>query len=180
MRLKVVLCAAVLAAAGCGSGEDAVEREAAVTATATAAAGGGTMPAAEWASAVEELCDTHANKAEAEGVRIAREVQKEGGPEEEMAARVLERGAEMTEPLLDQIAELPLPQGQEKQAKEFDQRMRDLLPVIRSMADTVRDSSTGRADVERASRRLLTEALPVRALARDLNIHACIPNDAGP
>ena len=106
-------------------------------------------------------------------VRVAREVQKEGGSQEEMAARVLERRAELTEPLLDRIAELPLPQGKEQQAKEFDQRMRDLLPVINDMADTVRDGN--QADLRQASQKLLDDVLPVRALARELNIHACIP-----
>jgi hypothetical protein len=181
MRLQLILCTAVFAAVGCGGGNDEAEREtaASASATATASAGGDSIPAAEWASQVEEICDTNANEAEAEGVRIAQEVQKEGGTEEEMAARVIERGAELTEPLLDQVAELPQPQGKEQQAKEFDQRMRDILPVMREMADTVRGRSS-QGNLEQVSQELLREVLPIRALARDLNIHACIPNNARP
>jgi len=159
----MVLCAAVLAAAGCNGGNDAGERETAGSATATAAASasadGGTMPAPEWARQVEEICDRNADKAEAEGVRIAQKVHEEGGSREEMVARVLERGAELTEPLLDQIAELPLPQRKDQQAKEFDRRMRGLLPVINALADTVRDDSAGRGDLQQASQKLLKEVL---------------------
>ena len=97
-----------------------------------------------------------------------------------MAARVLERGAELTEPWLDQIAAMPLPQGKERQAKEFDRRMRDIVPAVNAMADTVRDDDSSQADLKKASQELLNQALPVRALARDLNIHACIPNNAAP
>ena len=95
-----------------------------------------------------------------------------------MAARVLERGAELTEPWLDQIAEMPLPQGKEHQAEEFDRRMRDIVPVVRDLAETIRDDDSTRAEREQVSREMLKQVLPVRALARDLNIHACIPNNS--
>ena len=137
------------------------------------------MPAAQWAGEVEEICDKHANEAEAEGARIVQEAQEEGGSEEEAVARVLERGVERTGPLLDQVAEMPLPQGKEQQAKEFDQRMRDLLPVMTDMADNLRDGGS-QADFQQTTKKLMKEVLPVRALARDLNIHACIPNNASP
>ena len=73
---------------------------------------------------------------------------------------------------------MPLPQGKERQAKEFDQRMRDLMPVVRDMADTVRDDGSTQAELEQVGKEMIKQTLPVRALARDLNIHACIPNNS--
>jgi hypothetical protein len=168
MRVRALTICAALAVAGCG-GE--AEQEAAAPSSEK------TMPAAEWAAQVEEICDKGADKAEREAVELMQQAQQEGLSEEEAVAKVLEHGADETTPWLDEIAALPAPEGKERQAKDFDQKMRDLLPEMRAMAEIVRERSD-QAELERTSQQILKEVLPVRSLARELNIHACIPRNS--
>lgn len=167
MNGRALTVCVVLAVAGCG-GE--AEQEA------TSPAGTKTMPAAEWAAQVEEICDKGADKAERESVEMMQEAQREGLSEEEAVAKVLEHGIEETKPWLDEIAALPAPEGKQQQAEDFDQKMRDLLPEMQAMADIVRDGND-QAALEQTSQQILKEVLPVRSLARELNIHACIPRN---
>ncbi|MDA0185609.1 hypothetical protein OJ997_35215 [Solirubrobacter phytolaccae] len=169
MSIRLITVCAALALVGCGA-ED--EREA-------AAGGGDTMAAEEWSRQVEEICDESANKAEREGIETMQKALDEGASEGEAVARVLERSAEMTEPWLDKIAAMPAPRGMEAKADEFDQRMRDMLPDIQALADMSRED-TSQAELEATTQQFLEEVLPVRALARDLNIHACIPRNSQP
>jgi hypothetical protein len=168
MRLRLITVCAALAVGGCGGSD---EREAA------APASGDTMPAAQWATQVEEICDSMANEAERKGVEIMQRVQAEGGSEEEAVAQVLEYAKDQTGPWLDKVAAMPAPEGKEQQAQEFDRRMRDMVPNLQELADASRASET---DIKPITDRFLKEVLPVRALARDLNIHACIPRNSQP
>jgi hypothetical protein len=111
-------------------------------------------------------------------LEIQRELEKEGGSRAEFVAHVIERSAELSEPMLDELAALPAPEGKEPQAKRFERELRDLLPTFEEMAEAVRDSD--RSAVQRLSQEMLCAAVSTRALARDLNIHACIPRSTGP
>ena len=170
MRSRILICLTVLAA-GCGGDEPASEKpRAAATPTAETAK---TMPADEWSRQVSEMCDENANQAEREVLKI----QQEGGSQEEMVARTLERSAELSEPFIEEMAALPPPQGKEDQAQRFVAAMRDILPKVQESADALRANDKDAS--LRASQELLKAAVPARELARDLNIHACIPRNAG-
>jgi hypothetical protein len=56
--------------------------------------------------------------------------------------------------------------------------MRDILPALDSTADAVRDGD--QSQVQKASRELMKAVLRVRALARELDIHTCIPRNGTP
>lgn len=178
MRATVAAVLATLMAS-CGGDEPSGDRKGSTPAarpTATAAAEA--IPAAEWSRRAEELCDEMANRAEREVVELQREVENEGGSREEFVARVIERSAALSEPMLDELAALPAPEGKQPQAKRFERELRDLLPTFGEMAEAVRDGD--RSAVQRLSQEMLRAAASTRALARDLNIHACIPRSPGP
>jgi hypothetical protein len=170
MRARVVVLATLLVG-GCGGEEsDTADK-------ASPSAGADPIPAAQWSQRVEELCDKNADRAEPAQVDIQRDIEKEGASRAEFVARVLERSVELTEPMLDKLAALPPPAGKEEQAKRFEQELRNVLPTFEDMAAAVRDGD--RSDVQRASRELLQAAVPARALARELEIRACIPRNQG-
>jgi hypothetical protein len=171
---NLLLCVVVLVA-GCGGEEspnDGQEQAAKPTATATATAA--TMPADEWARRVEELCREHSSRVDRESVELLQEVQSEDISHEEMLARVFERSAELTEPMLDEISALPLPEGKEREAKDFDKQMRASQEEVKALANDLRG---GDGDLMRSSQEISDAVLPARASARELNIDACNPKD---
>ena len=172
MRRATVAAVLTMLIAGCG-GDDSNS-----DGSATAPAAGETIPADEWARRAEELCDEGANRAERAVLELQREAQNQGLSREEFTARLLERSAELSEPTLDRLAALPAPEGKESQARRFEQELRDFLPAVEEMGDAIRDRSE--SEVQRLAAEAQQAAVSTRALARELNIHACIPRKAVP
>jgi hypothetical protein len=156
--MRALLIAGMAAVAvGCGGGEG----------------GNDTIAASDWTAKVEQMCRQQANDSE----RKVAELQKDSASEEEFAAKVLEYGADSTQPVIDKVADMPAPEGKEQRAKDFVASMNRLLPMLDDLADTVR--SKDEAKLKEVTSKMQAETAKARAAARDLGIDACIPdNDA--
>lgn len=161
MRAKLIAGLAV-AAAGCGGAEESGGTDAK------------TIAAADWSRQVESLCSKHATRSEREVLKLQKE--SEGLSREEFVAKVLDRSAELTKPMIDEVAAMPLPQGKEAQAKRFVASMNNLLPMIERMADVVRDGDE--AELKKTTGEMQEETVEARAMARDLAIDECIPRNS--
>ena len=153
---------ALVALGGCGDGTDPAEEGANRTAL------------AEWSSRAEDLCEQNATRAERSVLRLTREARAEHMSKREYAARVLELSARQASPALDRLEAIPPPRGHEQQVDDFIMRLRKSLVSFRRSADALRTHDNQAAGA--ANREILQQAVPARALARELNIEACIPS----
>ena len=87
---------------------------------------------------------------------------------------MLDRSAETTRPLIDDVADMPAPEGKERQAKAFVASMNTLLPMLEKLVDNLRDGDE--AQLRDLTQDMQEETVNARGLARELGIDACIPN----
>jgi hypothetical protein len=163
MRPRYAIVLALAALAGCGGSDDGPARKRAE----------GISPA-QWSSRVEQLCEENATRAERGVLRLTREARAEGIGRREFVARVLELSAEQGSPAVERLAAIPPPRGREQKADRFIDGLSEVLPQYRRSAQALRSRDAAAASEANAA--LLEAAVPLRALARELDIEACIPS----